>query len=370
MNWPLELVVLIAVVISLAATFLARSAALRFRWLDQPSHRKVHANPIPLLGGVAMYTAFVLSVLVTNSQTVLKEGAAVLVGATLLLVVGAIDDRRGLGPLAKLLAQASAAILLVIGGTGIRYFPYAWMNVVATILWVAIICNAMNLLDNMDGLSAGVTAIACAFFTLLAVWHGQTWVAVVAAVLLGATLGFLRFNWHPATIFMGDAGSLLLGFLLAVLAIKLRFPHVDPQRTWPIPLLILAVPVFDTTLVIISRLRRGVPIFSGGRDHLSHRMVRWGLSVRQAVGTIYLVAALCGAGAVSLLLLPSPSHVYGLVALIGLAALFALFVLELGDLSDTGQLACSHRRFQGARLKLRDNGIMHRLGQERIRRVG
>jgi UDP-GlcNAc:undecaprenyl-phosphate/decaprenyl-phosphate GlcNAc-1-phosphate transferase len=370
MNWPLEIAILIAVGTSLAATFLARSAALQFHWLDQPSHRKMHANPIPLLGGIAMYVAFVLSVLVANSQTVLKEGATVLIGATLLLVVGIIDDRRGLSPLPKLLAQASAAILLVIGGIGVEFLPFAWLNLAATILWVAAICNAMNLLDNMDGLSAGVAAIACAFFSLLALWHGQIWVSIVAAVLLGATLGFLCFNWNPATIFMGDAGSLLLGFLLAVLAIKLRFPHVDPHRTWAIPLLVLAVPIFDTTMVTISRLRRGVPISSGGRDHVSHRLVRLGLSVRQAVATIYVAAALCGGAAIALLLLPSLPYVYGLVALVGIAGLAALLLLERGDLSDTGQVACSRRRFRHTRLQLRGRDTIHRVGRKETGTAG
>jgi len=344
MNWPLELAVLIAVAISLVGTFLARYAAVRLDWLDQPNHRKVHANPIPLLGGIAMYMAFLISVLVTDSRTVLAEGTTVLIGATLLLVVGVIDDQRGLSPRTKLLAQASAAILLVIGGGGVGFFPFGWMNLAATILWVAAICNAMNLLDNMDGLSAGVAAIACAFFTLLALLQGQIWVSTVAAVLLGATLGFLRFNWNPATIFMGDAGSLLLGFLLAVLALKLRFPDVDPRRTWPIPLLVLAVPIFDTTVVTISRLGRGVPITSGGRDHVSHRLVRLGLSVRQTVGAIYLVAALCGGAAIAVLFLPSLAYVYGLVALIGIAGLVALLRLEQVELSDTGQVARAYGR--------------------------
>jgi UDP-GlcNAc:undecaprenyl-phosphate GlcNAc-1-phosphate transferase len=339
MNLPLQFAVLIAVATSLAGTFLARHAALRLDWLDRPNQRKVHANPIPLLGGIAMYMAFLISVLFTDSHAVLAEGTTVLIGATLLLVVGIIDDQRGLSPRTKLLAQAGAAILLVIGSAGVRSFPFAWMNLAVTIVWVAAICNALNLLDNMDGLSAGVAAIACAYFTLLALWQGQIWVSIVAAVLLGATLGFLRFNWNPATIFMGDAGSLLLGFLLAVLAIKLRFPDIDPRRTWPIPLLILAVPIFDTTVVTISRLGRGVPITSGGRDHVSHRLVRLGLNVRQAVGVIYLVAALCGAAAIVVLLLPSLPYVYGLVALIGIAGLAALLRLEQVDLSDTGQVA-------------------------------
>src|SRR5215213_148357 len=344
MNLPLEVAVVAAMVTSMAGTFLARSAALRFHWLDQPGHHKSHANPIPLLGGIAMYIAFLASLLLSNSRAILQEGTAVLIGATLLLVVGAIDDRRGLSPRTKLLAQAGAAVLLVIGGAGIEVLPFAWLNLAATILWVAAICNAMNLLDNMDGLSAGVAAIACAFFTLLALWHGQIWVSIVAAVLLGATLGFLRFNWNPATIFMGDAGSLLLGFLLAVLALKLRFPDIDPRRTWPIPLLVLAVPIFDTIVVTISRLGRGVPITSGGRDHVSHRLVRMGLSVRQAVGVIYLVAALCGSAAVGVMNIKRLKYKYALVVLIGIAGLVALLRLEQVDLSDTGQVARAYGR--------------------------
>jgi UDP-GlcNAc:undecaprenyl-phosphate GlcNAc-1-phosphate transferase len=232
----------------------------------------------------------------------------------------------------------------------------------------------MNLLDNMDGLSAGVAAIACAFFTLLALWHGQIWVSIVAAVVLGATLGFLRFNWNPATIFMGDAGSLLLGFLLAVLALKLRFPDVDPRRTWPIPILILAVPIFDTTLVTLSRLRRGVPISSGGRDHLSHRLVRLGMSVRQAVGTIYIVALLCGAAAVATLLVPSYEYVYFGLALLAVAGMVALVMLEQIDLADTGQVAHARRTRRLAHvvrpLRVRHARVLHRADlRNRLRRA-
>ena len=361
MNWPLEFAVPIAIAISLVGTFLARYAAVRLDWLDQPSRRKMHSDPIPLLGGIAIYTAFLVTILLTDSRRILAEGTSVLAGATLLLIVGIIDDQRGLRPRAKLLAQVAAAVVLVIGGISVQLtvLPFPWvagaelpvsgpigagLNVAATILWVVAICNAMNLLDNMDGLSAGVAAIACAFFTLLAVWHQQVWVSIVAAVLLGAILGFLRFNWNPATIFMGDAGSLLLGFLLAVLALKLRFPEVDPRRTWPIPILLLAVPIFDTTVVTLSRLYRSVPISSGGRDHVSHRLVRLGLSVRQAVGVIYLVAVLCGAAAIAMITLPRLRYVYGLLALIGIAGLVALFLLDRVDLSDTGQVPRAYRR--------------------------
>ncbi len=234
------------------------------------------------------------------------------------------------------------------------------MNAFATVVWVVGICNAMNLLDNMDGLSAGVAAIACAFFTVLAVIHGQIWVSIVAAVLLGAILGFLRYNWNPATIFMGDAGSLLLGYMLAVLAIKLRFPGVEPERSWMIPILVLAVPIFDTTLVTISRLRRGVSISSGGRDHVSHRLVQLGLSVRQSVGIIYLAALLGGIVAVKIALLPSLPYIYALIALLAIAALSALILLEQVDLSDTGQIARPPEKRRRARLRRLGANLLQR----------
>jgi UDP-GlcNAc:undecaprenyl-phosphate GlcNAc-1-phosphate transferase len=220
----------------------------------------------------------------------------------------------------------------------------------------------VNLLDNMDGLSAGVAAIACAFFTLLAVMHGQIWVSIVAAVLLGAILGFLYFNWNPATIFMGDAGSLLLGFFLAVLALKLNFPEADARRTWIIPILILAVPILDTTLVTVSRLRRGIPISSGGRDHISHRLVRTGLTVRQSVTVIYFGALFSGGIAIAVVRQPSLPSVYALMTLFALAGLAALVLLERSDLSDTGQVARPGREFSLLMFKPRDAELERRLG--------
>lgn len=361
-NLALGLAVIAALMVSLSGTFVARSAARRLDWLDQPSRRKLHTDPVPLLGGVAMYLAFLIALPIANSRTVFEEGIVVLAGATILLIVGVIDDRRGIAPLPKLLAQIVAGLLLVIGGIGVSFLPYDWMNAVATIFWVVGICNAMNLLDNMDGLSAGVAAIACAFFTFLAILHGQIWVSIVAAVLLGAILGFLRFNWNPATIFMGDAGSLLLGFMLAVLALKLRFPGVEPMRTWMIPILILGVPIFDTTVVTISRLRRSVSISAGGKDHVSHRLVRLGLTVRQAVGAIYLAAVLCGGVAILAVALPSLELVYATIAIFGAAALAALILLERVDLSETGQTARPLELRRRTRLKRIGANLMQRAG--------
>ncbi len=158
-----------------------------------------------------------------------------------------------------------------------------------TLLWVVGLTNALNLLDNMDGLSGGVGAVAAAFFLLLAALSGQYLVGAMAAAILGACLGFLLYNFNPASIFMGDTGSLFLGFVLAALGIKMRFPTREPWVTWMIPLLVLAVPLLDTTLVFVSRLRRGQnPLTTPGKDHLSHRLVNAGWSRREAVLLLYL----------------------------------------------------------------------------------
>ncbi|MFT4037911.1 MAG: MraY family glycosyltransferase [Thermomicrobiales bacterium] len=358
-SW-LAAAVVVAFMVSLLATWCVRWAARRFDWLDHPSRRKVHTNPIPLMGGIAMYAGFVVAVPVAHSRTVLQEGIYVLAGATLVLIAGIIDDRRGMSPRVKLLAQIAAAALLVIGGVQIAFFPWPWINAAATIFWVVAICNAVNLLDNMDGLSGGVSAIACATFTILALLNGQIWVSVVSAVLFGAILGFLWFNWNPATIFMGDAGSLLLGFLLAVLAIKLRFPGVDQERTWIAPLLVLAIPILDTTLVTISRLRRGVSISAGGRDHISHRLLRTGMSVRQAVATIYGAALLCSLVAIVVTMVADDRTASLLVLASGVVGVTALVALERLDLSDTGQVARPRDQRPVARLKQRTGHLLER----------
>lgn len=344
MNGIPGLTLIAAALFSLLGTHLARAAAIRFRWLDRPSRRKMHVNPIPLLGGVAIYNAFILSFLLTNNREVLSQGVAVLIGSTLLVLIGMYDDQRGLGPRPKLFVQVSAAIILVLGDVSVTVTGNFWADLGLTVFWIVGISNAMNLLDNMDGLSAGIAAIACFFFAVLAVTQGQIWVSTVATALLGSTLGFLRYNWNPATIFMGDAGSLLLGYLLAVLAIKLRFPNDSPSRTWMIPIFVLAVPITDTALVTISRLRRGVPISSGGKDHISHRLTRLGLTVRQAVATIYLVAILAGGAALVVSRVPSTALAYVMAAALAIGAMTALYLLEKVDLADTGQTARGTRR--------------------------
>jgi UDP-GlcNAc:undecaprenyl-phosphate/decaprenyl-phosphate GlcNAc-1-phosphate transferase len=234
------LIFLTALTFSVLATPLARRLALRTGVVDVPNARKVHAAPVPLLGGAAMYAGFMVALVLLGDRSYVRELVGIVLGATLVSLFGLADDRWGMHAYLKLGGQLLAGVVLILGGTQVRLFEPAWLNWAITLLWVVGITNALNLLDNMDGLSAGVTTVAAAFFLLLAAMSGQYLVGAMAAALVGACVGFLRYNLNPATIFMGDTGALFLGFLLAALAIKLRFPSNVPWVTWLVPVTVLA----------------------------------------------------------------------------------------------------------------------------------
>ena len=324
---PYLLMAASALIIAIGGTPLVRYAAIQLGILDQPSARKVHLAPVPLMGGAAIYIAFIAALAIWGERSYVNEVVGIFVGATLVSLVGALDDSRGVGSYLKLAIQIAAAAILILSGVQVRLFD-GFMDIVLTLFWVVGITNAFNLLDNMDGLSAGVATVASAFFTLLAAMSGQYLVGTLAAALGGACVGFLVYNWNPARVFMGDTGSLFLGFLLAAVGIKLRFPANSASITWMIPILILALPIFDTSLVFISRLRRGKnPLTTAGKDHLSHRLARLTGSQREAVLLCYLVTG--ATGLVSIFLTQAnlqEALVLGLGALV--VALFALWKLE------------------------------------------
>ena len=292
---PIVLIMISALVVAIGATPVARRLAPRLGLVDEPAARQMHHVATPLLGGIAIYLAFVLALVFFGDRFYIRQVVGIFVGATLVSLLGLWDDRRRLSPGLKLLGQALAALLLIATGVQVHLIRIPWVNVVITLFWVVGITNALNLLDNMDGLAGGIAAIAAGQFTLLAAMSGQYLVGALAAALVGATLGFLLYNFNPARIFMGDSGSLFLGFLLASLGIKLRFPENVYIVTWMVPVLVLGVPIFDTTLVFVSRLRRGLnPLTTPGKDHTSHRLVRLGLSQREAVLVLYLAAGVLG----------------------------------------------------------------------------
>lgn len=317
-----------ALVVAVGGTPLMRYLALRLGIIDQPNARKIHINPIPLLGGVAIYAAVVAALLLFGNRFRLRELLSILVGASLMSFLGLWDDRHSLSPFLKLIGQFLAASILVLSGVRISTFPWAAVNIIVTLGWIVVITNSMNLLDNMDGLSGGIGAVAAIFFLLLAAMNRQYLVGALSAALVGACLGFLIYNFNPARIFMGDAGSLFLGFVLAAVGIKLRFPDGVKIVTWMVPVLIMGLPLFDTVLVIISRLRRGFnPLTTPGKDHISHRLVAMGYTRREAVLICYLICA--GLGVLAIFVTQANiTEGYIVGSAVGLGALWALWRLE------------------------------------------
>ena len=279
--------------LSLVLVPFALRVAVRLQVLDHPGGHKQQDSPVPYLGGVAIVAAFAAAVLaaalVRPPVAGLEQLAVILGLAVAVSLVGLVDDLRGLGAWVRLVVVTAAAGGLWAAGVGTNLFDGGVLDLAITLLWVVGITNALNLLDNMDGLSAGVAAIGSTFFFVIAALHGQFLVAALALALVGCTLGFLRHNFHPATIYMGDAGSLFLGFLLAVLGVKLVVP-TDPVIAAFVPILVLGVAIFDTALVTLSRMLRGRSPFEGGRDHTSHRLVALGIPVPIAVVLVYVAA--------------------------------------------------------------------------------
>ena len=284
-----------ALIIAIGGTPLAKRFAVHIGAVDRPGARKIHTSPMPLLGGIAMYGAFILALVLFADRFFIPQLIGIGVVATWVSLLGIWYDRVGVGSGLKLLGQIFGALILIVTGVTADVFHQPALDIAITLLWIVGITNAMNLLDNMDGLSGGVAACASAFFLLIAALNGQYLVGSLAAALLGASVGFLVYNFNPASIFMGDTGSLFLGYMLAAVGLKLRFADQADVVTWLTPLLVLGLPIFDTTLVFVSRLRRGLnPLTHGGTDHLSHRLRARGYTARETVLTLYLVSVVLG----------------------------------------------------------------------------
>ena len=287
-------VFVIALTVTLASLPWVRRAAFALDFVDTPARRKVHRTPMPLLGGTAIFLGAILGVLIIYRGDPERTVIGVLLATTVVALTGLIDDYRPLPAWAKLGGQFAGFLILIAFGIHVRLPVPMWANYAITLLWLLGITNAINFLDNMDGLSAGISAVTTSFILLLALTNDQFLVAALAAALLGACLGFLRYNFPPARIFMGDVGSLFLGFLLAVMGIQLRFPANSNFVTWMVPVFLFGLPIFDMTLVVVSRLRRGLSPNTAGRDHTSHRLVLLGFSPREAVLILYLFSGILG----------------------------------------------------------------------------
>lgn len=287
-------VFLIALTITLGSLPWVRRLAIAMGFVDIPSHRKAHRTPTPLLGGAAIFVGAILGVLIIYGGDPQPTVIGVVLAASIVALTGLIDDYRPLPAWMKLSGQFLGFLILAYFGIRVRLPVPDLVNYAITLLWLLGITNAINFLDNMDGLSAGISAVMASFILLLALINGQFLVAALAAGLLGACLGFLRYNFPPAQIFMGDVGSLFLGFLLAVMGIQLRFPANSNFVTWMVPVFLFGLPIFDMMLVVSSRLRRGLSPNTAGKDHISHRLVLLGFSSREAILILYLLSGALG----------------------------------------------------------------------------
>ena len=313
-----------AFVATLVVIPLAQRVAILNNVTSMPRADRLHDRPTPYLGGVPIVlVAAAASPFIGEWQL----EAAVIVGAALLLgIVGLLDDIHNLQPAPRLAAEVAAALAAVASGAHVQIFGGV-VDVILTVVWFVGVTNAFNLVDNMDGAAGGIASATAVALVVTAALNHQVLVVGLAAVVAGCCLAFLIYNWHPARIFMGDAGALPLGYLLAAIALKLRFP-VEHFASVTAVVLFTAPALFDTTLVVISRVARHHPIYIGGTDHTSHRLLRLGLSTRRVASLITLSAGACaglgvavGRGALDPLPVMIP---LALVAASGLVALLRL----------------------------------------------
>ncbi|NOY80495.1 MAG: undecaprenyl/decaprenyl-phosphate alpha-N-acetylglucosaminyl 1-phosphate transferase [Kiritimatiellaeota bacterium] len=337
-------------------TWMGRRLAPRFGFMDRPSSEahKGHGRSTPVLGGLAMFLAWTTTIaaglllsavgpgLVSDAiaaylpgvQTVLPQLVCIGLGAAALVGLGLVDDRRALDPLTKLIGQFCVAGAVACWG-GVRvtfFFQNPLITWALTTFWILCVINAMNFFDNMDGLAGGMAAIAALFFLFVAGLRQQYFVAILAASVCGTACGFLVFNHPPATIFMGDAGSHFLGYLLAIIGALTTF-YTPTEGAGPasptlapvlIPPLVLALPLFDLGAVIAIRLRRRRPVYIGDHAHISHRFRNMGLSSGQAVLVVHLLGLVTGAAAVTLLWMPPAGTV---LVFLQVAAMLAVVTL-------------------------------------------
>lgn len=301
-------------------TPIMRKIAVTNQMLDQPtSSHKSHTQAVPYLGGVAILIGVVAvpyGALLFNSFSINNFWLAtsVLAPAVAMGLVGLWDDLKNLSPLPRFIGQSIAGLIVAIGLVISKNVANPTgstaVDISITVIWIVGICNSINFFDNLDGGAAGTAAISAIFLTYLAINTGQSYIAALAVVVAGATLGFLIWNRTPARIYMGDAGALFLGVLLATLTIRLNPDTQTILASFATPILLLAVPILDTCVAVFSRLRRRVSPFQGGKDHLSHRLVREGLSRKMAAVSLWLLSALFGLLAVLLNMVDKNSEGY------------------------------------------------------------
>lgn len=325
----------VSLTLSLLLTPMLIKIAHKFGCVAKPSQARWHKNTTVLLGGVAIFVSFVVCVFLFVKIDIKIIG--LLTGASVIFLIGLADDILQIRPQLKLIGQIFAACIIVAFGITFEIITIKWIVIPLTIFWIVGISNAFNLLDNMDGLSCGIAFITSAFLAVYSLLNGMHNIALLSLILAASSLGFLRYNFYPARIFMGDCGSQFLGLAIATLAIMGTSRHVSNLVvTLAIPVLILSVPIFDTIFVTLVRRFRGQPISQGGKDHTSHRLVFLGLSERKTVLLLYLLSLLFGL--IALLYATMDLLIVSILAILAIIVLyfFGVFLSETKIYSDKG----------------------------------
>ncbi|AIF44602.1 glycosyltransferase family 4 protein [Virgibacillus sp. SK37] len=315
--------------ISLIITPIVIKYAKKLNATDKPNYRKVHKDPIPTLGGLAIFMSFLIGLVIL--QPVSEYHLAIVIGAFIIIILGFFDDLFDLSPKVKFLTQIAVASLVVFwGGLQVEFInlpfggqiEFGFFSSVITIIWIAGITNAMNFIDGLDGLAAGVSSIALMTIAIMAITMGNIYVATMALILFFSTMGFLRYNFNPAKIFMGDTGAMFLGFMISVLAL-LGFKNVT-IISFIIPIFILGVPISDTLIAMVRRYINKQPLSSPDSSHLHHRLVKFGLTHKQTVLFIYALSAMFSLAAI----LFSMTTVWGSILIFTIAMLAVQALIE------------------------------------------
>lgn len=295
--------ILLAFLVALILTPLIIKLAFRFGFLDIPKDdRRMHNKPIPISGGVAMYLAIMVGIFLFIDLN--REIISLMIGATIIVVCGLVDDKTDMSPKLKLLFQIIAASILIFGGVRVEFFTNPFpigesviflgiFSIPITIFWIVGITNTVNLIDGLDGLAAGVSLICAVSLMIIANKFGYTNISIIGALLVGACAGFLPYNFNPAKIFMGDTGALFLGFILSYISVE-GIMKSAAALTIIVPVLILGVPVFDTTFAMIRRKLSGKKIMQADKGHLHHRLLALGLTQKQTVLILYVISVIFG----------------------------------------------------------------------------
>lgn len=341
------LVFLIGFIAALIFTLLAKFFSLKLNLLDQPNHRKIHTKPIPLMGGVAIFLSFAIASWFSGIAT--KELLGILAIGLIFIIFGLLDD-AGIKIRAKykiLSHLVFSFLFILLTGISFNLFKFDIINWVLTACFITFMTNSMNMLDGMDGLVSGITFLASIFFFILALNNNMPALALISLALAGTTLGFLRYNFNPASIFLGEAGSTFLGFLLAVVSLKLKIfklwgialllniPRLQ-FISFIVPLIILGIPIFDTFFVFANRFLHRIKMSTPGKDHSHHRIHLMGLSQRMTVLTLYAIQIILGAVALAMINADFQQFL-SLLMIVAIMAFFAwTFLLRVEVYSSTG----------------------------------